>query len=422
MAKYKYTATDATGNTVKGVIEASNPEEVRTALRQKDLFLVDANISMNTDLNLDFLNPKKMKVEDLTDFCREMSSMLGAGVNMVRALNILAKQDSKPYLKKTYERLATDIKHGMGLSDAMAAQGRMFPELLIAMIRAGESSGKIDQTFEKMGVHFDKSHKLKAQIKSAMTYPMVLLVLVIIVVIVLFTFVMPKFGSMLENTKVPPLTVVMMAISNFFVKNIVVIVIVAAVAAVGITLLLRLQSVQLMKDTLLIKAPKLGPLMSIIVTADFARTLASLYSSGMTIVNAMQCSKDTINNKFVRSQFGDAIKSIRAGENLSDALRNVKGFDKKLADTVQIGEETGKLDDMLNMSADTYEYDSQMAIKKLTGILEPMMIVIMAGVVVMVMLSVLMPMFSMYGSIENEAAAIQLLLEKLRFMKGFIIK
>jgi type IV pilus assembly protein PilC len=422
MAKYKYSATDVVGKMNKGVMEADNTEDLREKLRKKDLFMVDCTVSMNTDINLDFLGPKKMKTEDLTAFCREMSSMLGSGVNMVRALNILAKQDSKPYLKKVYGKLATDIKHGMALSDAMAAQGSMFPELLVAMIRAGEASGKIDQTFEKMGVHFDKSHKLKQQIKSAMTYPMVLLVLIIVVIIALFTFVMPQFGSMLESTTVPKITVFMMTLSDFCVDNFIWIILVMIALVIAVIFLLRIPAVQLTKDTLLIKIPKLGPLMKIIVTADFARTIASLYSSGMTIVNAMQCSKETINNKYVRSQFTAAVKSIRAGKSLSQAIREVDGFDKKLADTIEIGEETGKLDDMLNMSADTYEYDSQQAIKRLTGILEPLMIVIMAGVVVVVMLSVLLPMFNMYGSIDENSESIRNIFSHINLLKGFLVK
>ncbi|MCI5910104.1 MAG: type II secretion system F family protein [Oscillospiraceae bacterium] len=415
MAKYKYSATDAVGKINKGLMEAENPEDLREKLRKNDLFMVDCSISMNTDLNLDFLMPRKMKVEDLTSFCREMCSMLGSGVNMVRALNILAKQDSKPYLKKCYTKLATDIKHGTALSDAMASQGSMFPELLVAMIRAGEASGKIDQTFEKMGEHFDKSHKLKSQIKSAMTYPMVLLVLIIVVIIALFTFVMPQFGSMLAETKVPKITVIMMAISDFCVKNFLWILLAIAALVIIVVFVFRIPAVKVFKDRFLVKCPKLGPLMKIIVTADFARTIASLYSSGMTIVNAMQCSKETINNRYVRSQFASAVKSIRAGKSLSQAIRDVDGFDKKLADTIEIGEETGKLDDMLNMAADTYEYDSQAAIKRLTGILEPLMIVIMAGVVVVVMLSVLMPMFNMYGSIDENSEAIFSYLSQILF-------
>ena len=415
MAKYKYSATDAVGKMNKGMMDAENPEDLREKLRKKDLFMVDCSISMNTDLNLDFLMPRKMKVEDLTSFCREMCSMLGSGVNMVRALNILAKQDVKPYLKKCYTKLATDIKHGTALSDAMAAQGSMFPELLVAMIRAGEASGKIDQTFEKMGEHFDKSHKLKSQIKSAMTYPMVLRVLIIVVIIALFTFVMPQFGSMLAETKVPKITVIMMAISDFCVKNFLWIILAIAILVVTVVFVFRIPAVKVFKDRFLVKCPKLGPLMKIIVTADFARTIASLYSSGMTIVNAMQCSKETINNRYVRSQFAAAVKSIRAGKSLSQAIRDVDGFDKKLADTIEIGEETGKLDDMLNMAADTYEYDSQAAIKRLTGILEPLMIVIMAGVVVVVMLSVLMPMFNMYGSIDENSEAIYSYLSQILF-------
>lgn len=415
MAKYKYSATDAVGKMNKGIMDADNPEDLREKLRKQDLFMVDCSISMNTDLNLDFLMPRKMKVEDLTSFCREMCSMLGSGVNMVRALNILAKQDSKPYLKKCYSKLATDIKHGTSLSDAMAAQGSMFPELLVAMIRAGEASGKIDQTFEKMGEHFDKSHKLKSQIKSAMTYPMVLLVLIIVVIIALFTFVMPQFGSMLSETTVPKITIIMMSISDFCVKNFMWIILAIIALVITVVFVFRIPAVKVFKDGFLVKCPKLGPLMKIIVTADFARTIASLYSSGMTIVNAMQCSKETINNRYVRSQFTAAVKSIRAGKSLSQAIRDVDGFDKKLADTIEIGEETGKLDDMLNMAADTYEYDSQAAIKRLTGILEPLMIVIMAGVVVVVMLSVLMPMFNMYGSIDENSEAIFSYLTNLIF-------
>ena len=220
---------------------------------------------------------------------------------------------------------------------------------------------------------------------------------------------------MLAETKVPKITVIMMAISDFCVKNFLWILLAIAALVIIVVFVFRIPAVKVFKDRFLVKCPKLGPLMKIIVTADFARTIASLYSSGMTIVNAMQCSKETINNRYVRSQFASAVKSIRAGKSLSQAIRDVDGFDKKLADTIEIGEETGKLDDMLNMAADTYEYDSQAAIKRLTGILEPLMIVIMAGVVVVVMLSVLMPMFNMYGSIDENSEAIFSYLSQILF-------
>ena len=397
MAVYQYTASNISGKIKKGQMTTNNPELLKEALKAKNLYLIEYEEKINKSIG------KKLNGRELSEFCRELSALLGSGVSVVRSFNIICKRQNTPKLKAIYTDISVQIKRGVTLSDAMAMQGNTFPEMLINMIKAGEASGKIDQTFEKMSVHYEKEYRMNNTIKSAMAYPKMLGGLIVVVVIALFTFIMPTFFELFEGMELPLLTRIVMKISTTFTENFFTITIVAAAIVITFYTIMQLYKVRRAVDKIKIKIPKVGPLMKIVYTSQFARTLASLYASGMNIVESLQISKNTIPNIYIREQFETAIRKVRAGNTLSEVLADVDGFDLKLSQTVEVGEETGRLEAMLVSTADSYEYESQKAISKIISIIQPVMIVFIAGIVLLIVGAVMLPIFSMYGNIEGSA-------------------
>lgn len=397
MASYKYVASELNGKTVKGVMNAPNEIQLKTNLQNKGLYLVSFEEDDKTK------NGPSLKDKDLSEFCRELGSLLRAGVTVVKALSIISKRNVNPRLRKVYNDINAEIRRGTALSDAMAMQGRSFPQLLVNMIRAGEASGKLDESCANMALYYSKSSKLAQEVKSAMTYPMVLLVLTVVVIIAMFTFILPSFLGLFEGMELPAITQVMIGISNLFTQHWAVLILFAAIVGIVGYILWHTEAVRFNFDKIKIKMPKIGRLMKIICTARFARTLSSLYSSGLTILTALNISKTTVGNRYIESQFDEAIKLVRSGNSLSEALNAVDGFDIKLIQTIAIGEETGSLDELLINVADDFEYESGVAMKKLVTMLEPLMICVMACVVLLVIMSVMLPIYTLYGEIDSSA-------------------
>ena len=396
MPEYRYSATDLSGKIVKGKKNFNTPEQLKKMLSDQGLMLVDFTETAPEDKS------KKMKSGELADFCRELSSMLQSGVSLVRALNIISSRNLNAKVKNAFAELNSQIRKGIALSEAMEMQGKRFPPLLINMVRVGEATGRLDDSMNKMAAYFEKEKRLNGSIKSALTYPIILGVLTLLVVIILFTFVIPTFTAVFDGMQIPKITEVMLSISNFFTHHYFIALGIAAAIALVIYILRRNERYRFWFDKKKINFPKIGKLLKIIYTARFARTLASLYSSGLTIINALQISKDTIGNRYITLQFDEVIKNVRAGNPLSDTLATVDGFDPKLAQTIAVGEETGQLDSLLVSTADSFDYESEMATKRLVQLIEPVMIVIMAAIVCVVMLSVLLPIFNMYSQIESQ--------------------
>lgn len=395
MPLYRYTAKDISGKVQKGVLNAADPESLKKGLRETGLYL--SSFTEKIDKN----QGKKLKSSEISTFCRETSSMLAAGVSLVRAMNIITKRDLSPKLRYAFGEILSSIKKGIALSDAMELLGKTFPPMLINMVKAGEASGRLDETMEKMADYYEKDTRLTKSIKSALTYPIILAVLTVVVAVGLMTFVVPMFADIFEGMELPAITRVVMGISNGLTENYIQVIIAVALIFIAIYFIMQVEKVRFALDKFKLKIPIIGKLLKIIYTARFSRTLASLYSSGLSIINALQISKDTIGNRYLTKQFDDVIRSVRSGNPLSSSLAEVVGFDKKLSETIAVGEETGQLDSLLVSIADSFDYESDMAIKKMMTMIEPIMIIILAFFVVMIMLSVLLPIFSMYSQIEQ---------------------
>lgn len=394
MAEYSYLAAKPDGKTVKGTLVAGSPDMLKDNLRRQQLYLLEYD-------EIKKAGGKRLKATQLADFCRELSSMLGTGVSLVRAMQIIMNRDLSPAMKTTFTALNQQIKRGIALSEAMEMQDEVFPELLISMVKAGEANGKLDEALKKMASHYEAEHRTNQDIKGAMTYPIILIVITILVIIAVFTFIFPRLMTVFGDMELPAITQVMMGISNFLTQQCFMAIVIVLAVGIAIYWITRLEKVKYGWDKFIVKLPKIGPLLKIIYTARFARTFSSLYSGGLTILNALQISKDTIGNRYIAGQFDGVIRMVRQGTSLSEALAAVDGFDVKLTETIAVGEETGRVDELLLSIADSFDYESSMAIKKLVKLIEPIMILIMALVILTVMLSVMLPIYELYGNIDQ---------------------
>lgn len=393
MSKYKYKAKNLSSQIVTGTYDAPDEAALRKHLRERNEFLISSK-ELDTKKT-----PYKMKEMELSDFSRQMNSMLVSGITVIRALAIMRERNIKPKVKGVYDSLYAQVQKGVTLSSAMEATGGSFPMLIINMYRAGESSGQMADTAMKMAVYYEKEYRLHTKIRNAMVYPIILLVVTIAVVILLFTLILPEFFGLFDGVELPVITQIMINISGFMVGNWVWVIIAIVGAFFGIKALLEVPSVRLSFDRLKLHLPKIGKLVAIIYTARFARTLSSLYSSGLSMINAMGIGSKIVGNTYITQQFPEAINMVRNGGTLSAGLDSINGFDNKLISTVFIGEETGNLDTMLDSIAESYDYESEMAVQRIVTFIEPIMIIFMAFIVGSVMLSVMMPIMSLYQNI-----------------------
>jgi type IV pilus assembly protein PilC len=393
MPHYKYTAKNVSGKTFKGSLIAQDESHLMTVLREKQLFLVQSKEIKKED------SRKKLKPMEVSDFSRQIGSMLSSGVSLTRAMNIIMNRDHSKKLKGIYADIYRSLQNGLVLSEALKELGGVFPELFINMIEAGELSGKMDDAAIKMAEYYQKEHQLNSKISGAMTYPAVLSCVIVVVVLVIFVVVLPNFFAAFKGMTLPVPTRVMLAISNGMIHYWYLILGGVLLIATMVGTLMQRESFRNKLDKLKLNIPKIGKLLKIIYTARFARTMSSLYASGIPIISILQISRKTIGNRFISMQFDEVILLVKNGTSLSQAIKTVKGFDIKLSSSILIGEETGRLESMLSSVAESFDYEAESSSKRLVTLLEPMMILFMAVIVLFIMLSVLMPILKIYQNI-----------------------
>lgn len=396
MARFKYVAKDMSGKVHKGTVEAASENALTQQLREENLYLVEAK-----DLN-GAKKHKKLKAKQLAAFCRELSTLLASGVTLVRALDIISEQEGMNKDERDiYKDVLQDLKRGISLSDAMESK-ECFPDLMIGMIRSGEGSGNLDLVTQRLSIQYEKDYKLTQQVKSAMTYPCILLVLCVVIVILIVTFILPQFQSLFDQMEsLPMITNFLIAVSNFLVQKWYIALLTVAVIVALIRIIVGIPAVRRGVDWMKVHMWGFGKLFKVVYTARFARTLSSLYSSGMPLVSAVGVAAKTIGNGYVESQFDEVITMVRGGVPLSQGLREVDGLLKKLSSTILVGEESGRLDVMLDSIAETLEADAEQATKRMVTLLEPILIIFMALIVGCIMIGVMLPIYQSYSAIEN---------------------
>lgn len=396
MAQYKYVAKDMKGKVHRGKMEANSQADLIKQLQEKNLFLVEFK-----DLGKE-RGYRRLKAKELSAFNRELSTLLSSGVSLVRAMDIISEQEGiGPREKEIYQAILLDLRRGIPLSDAMESK-ECFPDLMIGMIRSGEGSGNLDLVTQRLSLQYEKEHKLNQQVKSAMVYPCILLVLSVCIVILIVTFILPQFQSLFDQMDSLPLpTTILMSISDFLVKKWYLALLTLFVIVGIIRIIVAIPAVRRGVDWIKVHMWGFGKLYKVIYTARFARTLSSLYASGMPLVSAVSVAAKTIGNGYVEEQFDQVVVKVRGGVPLSESLQEVDGLLRKLSSTILVGEESGRLDVMLDSIAATMEDDAEQATKRMVTLLEPILIIFMALIVGFIMIGVMLPIYESYSAIEN---------------------
>lgn len=398
MAVFQYKAKDHAGNDQKGSLEAENLSTFFEKLEEEGLYCLQYNEV--TGKTIEIKTNFKIPVKELVIFCKKLSTMLSAGINIVKALEILCANTYHKKAKKKYLTLYESVRGGNSLSIAMKETEKAFPLLLINMIEAGEESGNMDIMLSKMADYYQKQVKINSKIKTATMYPKILITVSILVILILFSFVLPKVFETLQNDNLPTITKIMMAISNSLSNHWYIWILLIAFAIFGSKMILKVEKVRLFWDSLTLKIPIVGTLLKKIYSARFASTLAILYSSGLSILNGIRLTRNVINNKYIEHVLGNIAEEASSGRTISSAIGNTETFDTLLPSMIKIGEETGNLDFMLESTADYYDQETEAAIEKLLTILEPVLLVVLAIVIGAVLISVMLPIFQSYSAIK----------------------
>ncbi len=399
--KYLYKAANKAGQTVEGVIEAADKKAVLFALRAKSLYLLSlSEVNPKSSLEIAFgsaMLPKRT----LAVFCTQFASILKAGVPLIQALTILEEQTDNAKLKKILQTVNDDLQRGKGLSEAFALHEHALPTIMIKMIEAGELSGTLDLSLERLAVHFDKEHRIVKKIRGAMMYPIIVTIVALLVVVFMLLFIIPRFMVFFESSgaELPGITKFMLGLSDFITNNWMYIIGFMLMIYVVFKLYKSSKSGRLTLDTFKLKAPLISKSVTRILAARFSRTLATLTSTGISLTQSLRIASKVVGNRLAENRLLDIEESIKQGKALNVAVGAALIFPNMLIHMTKIGEESGTLDLMLSKAAEYFEEEADAAITRLTTILQPILLVIVAVIILFVMLSVLMPMLTMYSSV-----------------------
>lgn len=398
MKKFSYVARDAKGTQSKGMIVANDEKEFMLKLNERGLVCVDFKESDSDDAR----TVHKFNTKELAFNCRQLSAMLSSGLTLVKALDILCREQAKESAKMIWRDVYENVQKGQSFSASLEMHEGAFPPFLISMVSAGESSGSLDIIMKRMSDHYAKENKLNNVIKGAMIYPIILLVLTVAIVIGLFTFIMPTFIDMFEDpADMPVLTRGLMHVSNFLRTKWYILIIIVGGIVFGLMYVLKIPKFRIKFDRLLIKGPGFGPLIVKVYTGRFSRTLSSLYSSGIPMVECLERSSSILGNSYIDQCFENVVDEVKQGETLSSSIQRTEIFDSMFCSIIYVGEEAGALDDILAKTSDYYEEESEAAIQRLVGMLEPLLIIILGIVIGLVVAGVYPALYGSFEAIEN---------------------
>ena len=403
MPGYMYRAMGPDGKEKKGSITATNQEQAASKLKADGLIVLklEPESALNKEIHI---GGSGVKTRDYAVFCRQFVAILKAGVSVINALQMMSEQTENKALKSATVSLVDDLGKGETLSGAMRKQSKVFPSIFVNLVQAGEATGSLETAFERMAVQFEKEAKLKAIIKKATIYPVIVLIVAIGVIIAMMTFVIPNFMAMFEDMDVemPAMTRAVIAMSDFFVAYWWLIGIVVIVAAVLIKIYSQTISGRVFFGTLKLKLPGMGQLQTKTNCATFARTLSTLLRAGVPMLEALEITGNSMDGNilFQRAVY-QARDQVGNGTSLSKPIKMSGLFPPMVVHMTSIGEETGELEDMLENIAEYYEEEVAEATEQMMAVMEPLIIVVLAVIVGFIIMAILQPMLTLYDSIGN---------------------
>ncbi len=404
MAVYSYLVIDKRGKEIKGNLDAESRADALSQLRQMGnmVISVDEVGLLNKEIKLSAFS-KKPKPRDLSVFCRQFVSINSAGIPLVSALEMLGEQTENKMLAKAILGCKKTIERGETLAHAMSMWREVFPPMFVTLVEAGEASGSLDVSFSRMAEQFEKAAKLQATIKKATVYPTFILVVALLAIIALLTFVVPTFEDVLTqlNVKMPGITVVVLAISRFLASRWYVVLAIIFLIVFGLRVFSKTDTGEYFFGKIHLRLPLFGDLARKTASARMARTLTTLLGSGLQLVDALSIVSNTMTNVYFRGSLLAAREAVLLGSPLASQFSRDNLFPPLVRHMISIGEETGSLENMLSKLADYYEEEVESATERAMAFLEPAIILFLAVVIGVIILSIIMPMASMYNGLNN---------------------
>jgi type IV pilus assembly protein PilC len=391
--QFTYKARERDGKPVEGVVEAADQRSAMTRLREQRLSVVEIKPKVSKSR---FFKPKVVN-SDIVIFSRQLSTLVSAGIPIVQGLNILEAQAENPAFKAVVTGLRTDIEAGLSIADAMKKHPQAFTELYVSMVRAGEVGGILDTILERLSAYLESAEALRAKVKSAMMYPAVVGGVAFFITAFLIIFIIPVFKNIFGGfgAELPLPTKMLIALSDGLRANIVYILAACGGGFWGLKRYLRTEKGAEKIDEISLKLPVFGILLKKVAIAKFTRTLGTLIKSGVPILQGLETVAKTSGNKIIERAIYKSRDSIKEGGRISDPLRKANIFPPMVTQMISVGEETGGLDIMLGKIADFYDQEVDTAVKGLTSMIEPLIMVVMGVVIGAIVISMFMPMFSM---------------------------
>jgi type IV pilus assembly protein PilC len=403
---FRYSSIDATGQRTKGTVEAPNEAAATQALRQRGetpLEVSEAGGGLDRDIKIPGLG-NRVKLKDLAIFARQFATMTSSGMSLLRSLAILEEQTSAPALKKAIGEIRAEVSGGVALSTAMGRHDRIFPRLMIAMIRAGETGGMIDRALEQIADSLEKDSALRGKIKSAMTYPAIVLSFTFVLIAAVLIFIVPIFENMFKSLggQLPAITQFLVDASHNMWWIGPLVLIVGITSSVSYKRQMRVSAdFRLKSDRLKLKMPVFGSLFRKLAMSRFSRNLGLLLNVGVPVMQALAVVGETTGNEVINIAMKDVQNAVRDGQPMSSAMRHHDIFPAMVTQMVEVGEESGQISQMLDKVADFYDREVDSAAESLTASIEPIMVLVMGAVVGGMVICLYLPMFTIYQNIQS---------------------
>jgi type IV pilus assembly protein PilC len=402
MATYVFKAMDLAGVQAKGEVEAESKQAVAEQLKERGLVVVDIAAKYRSkELNLELF--ARVNAKDLAVASRQLATMVTSGMSIMRALQVLETQTGSKMLKEAVAGVRHDVEAGLLLSDAMARHPRVFGPLYVAMVRAGETGGVLEECLMRVADQLEKDAALRRQVRAAMIYPAIVITFAVTVLLALVAFLIPVFVGVFKQFpgKLPTLTQFMVNFSHLVTHQWYLLILFLVGSIAGFIAMKRNQTARDKWDAFKLRIPmKIGEVVQKVAIARWSRTLSALTSAGVPIMQAIEITGKTAGNAVIEKSMGDVITSVKSGGTISAPLKDCPAFPPMVAQMVGVGEETGALDSMLAKIADFYDSEVEAAVKALTSIMEPVMIIFVGGIVGVIVISMYLPLFSIYNSIK----------------------
>ncbi|MCX5666918.1 MAG: type II secretion system F family protein [Candidatus Omnitrophica bacterium] len=397
MPNFKYAAKDNSGRAMTGFFEAVDYAAAVDMLRKQGLIIVSVKESGKTKTSAMSSGGKKVKIDDLVLFSRQLATMVDAGIPLVGALDILGNQVENKAFGDIVMRLRNDVETGSSLSDALSKHKKIFSALFVNMVKAGESSGMLDEILDRLALYLEKTSSLQKKVGSALIYPAVVSTMALGITLLLLLKVIPVFKDIFSGfgSELPRPTAILISISDTLQKYFPAVVVIIVVAAILMSRYLKTEKGRLRYDSLLLKLPIFGILLTKVAISKFTRTLSTLIKSGVPILNALEIVGKTSDNKAVEAAVDTVRANVREGESISEPLARSKIFPSMVVKMVSVGEQSGELEKMLSKIADFYDEQVDTAVSGLTSLVEPLIIAFLGIVIGTIVICMFLPIFKL---------------------------